>query len=339
MGSEETNRIAKAAASVRRRSRSSLKIMLPTAAALGAGAAVAIGQIPSSNGTITGCYQTVGPGSGGDYRLGTLRVIDPSDTTATDPDAYSCTPGQEQTITWNQQGPPGQQGQQGPPGQQGQQGSPGGQGPPGQQGQQGPQGQQGQQGSPGGQGPAGSKGDTGAPGLNGAILGDTTFSIEAAGKTRLDLKLDGVSGASTAKDAKGDIALKTFAAGAEKPVSNLGSASTGAGAGKVQVQTFEFIKSVDKTSPGLFKDLSTGHVFKTAEVVVFSASGKQATEVASYKLTNVVIKNIFDKGHTEQVTGVFTSLESTIGSGQNKVNTGWNKVQNTGWDLTTSKSG
>ena len=312
MGSEEANRIAKAAASVRRRSRSSLKIMLPTAAALGAGAAVAVGSIPSSDGTITGCYSTVeqgatiGVGEGtSTVPYGSLRVIDPSKSTGTTEvpaDEYMCTPGQETSITWNQKGPQGLQGQQGA------------------------------------LGPQGPKGDTGAPGQNGAILGDTTFSIEAAGKTRLDLKLDGITGAATAKFDNGDITLKTFAAGAEKPVSNLGSASSGAGAGKVQVQTFEFIKSVDKTSPTLFKDLSTGHVFKTAKVVVFSASGKQPTEVASYKLTNVVIKNIFDKGDTEQVTGVFTSLESTIGSGQNKVSTGWNKVQNTGWDLTTQKT-
>jgi type VI secretion system Hcp family effector len=302
MGAEEANRIARAAAAMRRRSRASLKVMLPTAAALGAGAAVAIGAIPGSDGTITGCYQTAGPRAGGDFRLGTLRVIDPTDTTATDPDAYSCTAGQEATIRWNQQGPPGTPG------------------------------------APGAPGAKGDTGDTGAPGANGAILGNTTFSIQSTGKSHLYLKLDGVSGPSSAKDHKGDIALKTFAAGAEAPVTNLSSSGSGAGAGKVQVQTFEIIKSVDKTSPTLFKDLSTGHVLKTAEIDVVSAAGKQPTEVGTYKLTNVVIKNIADKGKTEQVTGVFKSLQSTIGSGNNKVSTGWNKVSNSGWDL-TSKAG
>ena len=193
--------------------------------------------------------------------------------------------------------------------------------------------------APGATGAPGAKGDTGAPGLDGAILGDTTFSIQSGGHTQLFLKLDGVTGGSTAKEAKDAIGLKLFAAGAEKPVSNIGSASTGAGAGKVQVQTFEFIKSIDKTSPGLFRDLSTGHVFKDAAVDVFSTSAKQATEVGAYKLTDVVIKNIAQSGDTERVTGVFKSLESTIGSGNHKVTTGWNKVQNAGWDLTTQKTG
>jgi type VI secretion system secreted protein Hcp len=301
MSSEEANRIAKAAASVRRRSRASLKVMLPTAAALGAGAAVAIGAIPGSNGTITGCYQTVGQATNGeDTPYGTLRIIDPSATTITadsvDPNqAFACNTN-EATITWNQQGPPGQ---------------------------------------PGAPGAKGDKGDPGAPGENGSILGSTTFSIQATGKTHLYLKLDGISGPSSAKDHKGAIALNTFAAGAEKPI---GSQSTGAGAGKVQVQTFEFVKTIDKTSPTLFKDLSTGHVLKDAIIAVVSGAGKEATQVGSYKLTDVVIKNIADKGKTEQVTGVFKSMESTIGSGQAKVSTGWNKVSNSSWDLITSKA-
>ncbi len=56
MGVEEAGRIARAAERMRRSSRVPLKLLLPTAAALGAGAAVAVGSIPGSGGTITGCY-------------------------------------------------------------------------------------------------------------------------------------------------------------------------------------------------------------------------------------------------------------------------------------------
>ena len=49
MGLDERNRIGRAAERARRRSRASLKVLLPTAAALGAGAAVAIGQIHGSD--------------------------------------------------------------------------------------------------------------------------------------------------------------------------------------------------------------------------------------------------------------------------------------------------
>ena len=42
----------------RRRLRMPLKVLLPTVAALGGGAAVAVGSIPDSNGKISGCYAT-----------------------------------------------------------------------------------------------------------------------------------------------------------------------------------------------------------------------------------------------------------------------------------------
>lgn len=119
MSREDANRIARAAERTRRYSRMPLKALVPTAAALGAGAAVAIGQIPGSGGTITACYQNVPAGvNGADNQYGALRVIDPSQTTATDTHVYSCDPSTEQTITWNQTGPTGPQGQtgsQGPP--------------------------------------------------------------------------------------------------------------------------------------------------------------------------------------------------------------------------------
>jgi len=86
------------------------KAVLLVAAALGAGAAVAIGAIPGSNGTITACYNT-NDGATNPYGTpvpyGELRVIDPSLSTSTvevEPDEYSCE-SYEQTITWNQQGP------------------------------------------------------------------------------------------------------------------------------------------------------------------------------------------------------------------------------------------
>ena len=115
-----------------RHSRAPLKIVLPTVAALGAGAAVAVGSIPGSNGTVTGCYQKVSPSDAGPFTpYGTLRLIDPSQSgTATDPNVYSCNTN-EAPITWNQQGPPGLQGSQGPQGPAGAPGAAGAQGPPG----------------------------------------------------------------------------------------------------------------------------------------------------------------------------------------------------------------
>ena len=83
------------------------KLALPAVVVLGAGTAVAIAAIPSSNGVITGCRVTTGA------TPGQLRVID----TEASP-AQACVAG-EATITWNEQGPPGPQGDPGPPGESG----------------------------------------------------------------------------------------------------------------------------------------------------------------------------------------------------------------------------
>jgi type VI secretion system secreted protein Hcp len=113
---EEATGIARAVERVRRSRRKGLKFALPTVAALGAGAAFAVGAIPGSDGTITGCYNT----NTNEGLYGELRVIDPS---AGSPaggfsQVSSCFL-DEKTITWNQSGP---QGPQGPAGQQGAQG-------------------------------------------------------------------------------------------------------------------------------------------------------------------------------------------------------------------------
>jgi type VI secretion system Hcp family effector len=90
-----------------------VKIAVPTVAALGAGTAIAAGAIPGSDGVIHGCYR-----QGGGPNDGSLRVVD---------DPASCAKN-ETAIQWSQQGPKGDQGIQGIQGVKGDQGV---QGPPG----------------------------------------------------------------------------------------------------------------------------------------------------------------------------------------------------------------
>jgi type VI protein secretion system component Hcp len=299
MGVEEAGRIARAAERLRRRSRVPLRLLLllPTAAVLGAGAAVAVGSIPGSDGTITGCYATDTSASPA-VPYGTLRVIDPTatNTPGVDWPINACAPN-ETTITWNQQGPAG---------------------------------------PAGAAGATGARGSAGGAGASGSIVGETTFDVESGHGSRVLLKLDGVSGSVDTKGQTGDIGLDKFAFGAEGTVA---SATTGAGAGKLNVQTFEFVKQIDKTSPTLFRDEVSGKVISKAEVDVFAAGTKgTVSQLASYDLSHLVIKNITHKGSTETVLGVFQSVSSTLGSGQNKVSTGWNQVSNSGWDLTSTKT-
>jgi type VI protein secretion system component Hcp len=103
--------------------RRTLMIAVPTLAALGAGSAFAIAAIPSSDGTINGCYETQTANTATD--VGVLRVI--ASTTECHND--------EKQISWNQQGPTGPQGARGSDGAQGAQGAEGPQGAQGPAGQ------------------------------------------------------------------------------------------------------------------------------------------------------------------------------------------------------------
>src|SRR3954452_12794549 len=93
--------------------RKTLKIALPTVAALGAGAAIAVAAIPDANGTIHGCIERTATGENG--FSGGLRIIDGSNECANS----------ETPLDWNQQGPPGAPGAPGAPGQKGDKGAPG----------------------------------------------------------------------------------------------------------------------------------------------------------------------------------------------------------------------
>jgi type VI secretion system secreted protein Hcp len=120
---------------------------VPTAAALGAGAAIAIGSIPSGGGTITGCYVTnTDVISAYQAAPGELRLIDtsqPATLPSGGPNPQGACLNGEATVTWNQRGP------QGPPGIQGVAGA---------------------------RGPAGT-----------SLVGQTTFGVSGGGKTFLKL--------------------------------------------------------------------------------------------------------------------------------------------------------
>lgn len=309
MSQEEASGLARAAERVRRRSRAPLMVLVPTVAALGAGAAVAAGQIGGSAGTITACYQTVTRSADDDgwpqTPYGTLRVINPdANKPSVDPSVYSCNR-DEATITWNQQGPPG---------------------PTGPTGATGPQGPAGQTGA---QGPAGPMGPVGPAG---------TVQVQAGPSSKVFLKLGDAAGAATQKAQATDIQLDSFSIGPITRSLNIGSGSSGAGAGKVSVATFTVVKAVDATSPALFHDLVAGTVIKQADIVVERVSGKQLVPQADYKLTNVAITGIQESGAsnppTESIAGACQQIQFSVtvpktgGTGTKTVSSGWNLVTN-----------
>jgi type VI secretion system secreted protein Hcp len=294
MSAEEASRIAQAVQRMKR-SKRALQIALPTAAALGAGAAVAVGSIPGSNGTITGCYASTEGAEIIDKDLtyrelpGALRVIDPSlPHTITLPAggppepnlAAVCDPKQETQITWNQKGPAGPQGDIGP------------------------------QGPAGPQGPPGSTGGQGAPGS--PLIGGTTFGINGDGRTFL--KLDGIKGESTDKIHKGEIEIDGFSLSAQGGIQASGG---GGGAGKASIQSFQITKKLDKASPLLFQAVATGKHIKDA-VLSFTrkAGGKEQTYL-KFEFQGILISGVQDGASdkataAEQVSFAFQKCKETF---------------------------
>jgi type VI secretion system secreted protein Hcp len=304
----------------RRRFRAPLKVVLPTVAALGAGTAIAVAQIPGSDGKITGCYVTntlSDPNEG--LPLGTLRVIDPTDTTNTDPNAFSCANG-EATITWNQQGPAGPAG---PAGSAGQAGATGAQGPTG---------------------PSGPQGSTQALNVQSGRGVDVYMAINAG--TDLAGLTHGTGGEtqSITRALGGDrdfhlVQLSSFSLGAENPVS-IGSSSGGAGVGKVKFTGFQVTKQIDTLSPALFLNVASGAHYKTLSIIVYH-HGAGATSVPAfvYEMKLVFLTAIQVAGSSgppvETIHGDAGTLalvaykQSTDGKVSVGGIDGWNRVTNT----------
>ena len=278
----------------------SLKILVPTVAALGAGAAIAVGQIGGSDSTITGCWLTNAGSS--DSPPGSLRVISPTVTGDT-----SCTDG-ETTITWNQEGP------------------------------QGPQGIPGTQGAPGVTGATGPQGPPGTAPVSSIASADITMVLTPTGN--LGQLNPTPVGETTQKNAGGTKAfdLSSFTLDAQNSLA-IGSATAGAGAGKVSFQGFSFTKPLDKYSAQLFQDLASGTRIASVEIIVRKPGDNGMDDpIVQYLLKNVGLTNIHISGEsknaTETIQGAFQAISFVL-YGQNSNGTtpvtstgGWSQVTN-----------
>ncbi len=296
MSQHDASETATHAARRRWHGRGMLKIALPTAAALGAGAAIAVGSIPGSDGSITGCYANkVNEDTPEDVRVddsvleapGALRVINPNGARlplgGPNP-ARECVPG-ESTITWNQSGPAGPQGAVGPAGPQGPAGGPGA---------------------------AGGQGAAGAP-----LVGETDLGVgNAPGQTFL--QIDGIDGGATDKLHKGEILVDSFSLGSQSVGTQ--ASGSGAGAGKV-LQSFTITKALDKASPLLFQGEVTGKHYPQMVLSFERKAGGKGQDYLKFTFQQVFISSIVDgqsskQVPTEQVTFAFGKCtEELVGGG------------------------
>jgi type VI secretion system secreted protein Hcp len=295
----------------------SWKVLVPTVAALGLGlgGAIAAGSVGSGN-TITACYQTPLGAETSEQPPGLLRVIDPSDTTESNPAVSTCTSGEAQ-ITWNEQAATGATGAPGAPGAQGPQGPPG---------------------ATGATGPAG--GVSASSGSNTDVIMELTPSnANLGGLNSIPMGESQVSGLQNQ-----EFNVSSFDLGASAPT-NIASATTGAGAGKVTFQPFTVTKTVDKYSSDLFLDLAAGTHLASAEIIVRKADASgMAVPVAQYLMKLVAITSIHVSGTSKQTTetiqGEYGAIQFVF-YGQKADGTptpvsagGWNQVKNTSTPVT-----
>ena len=134
--------------------------------------------------------------------------------------------------------------------------------------------------------------------------------------------------------------VTSFDLGASSPTLNIGSQSTGAGAGKVTFQPFTVTKTVDRYSSDLFLDLAAGKALASAEIIVRKpdATGT-ATPVAQYLMKDVLLTSVHVSGTanktTETIQGEYASIQFVF-YGQNPNGStapvsagGWSQVKNT----------
>jgi type VI secretion system secreted protein Hcp len=112
------------------------------------------------------------------------------------------------------------------------------------------------------------------------------------------LKIDGIPGESQDSKHKGEIELESFSWGATQ-AGSLGAAG-GVGAGKVQMQDFHFVMTVNKASPKLFLACASGQHLKQATLVARKA-GKAQQEFLVYKFTDVLVSSYQSAGAGESV--------------------------------------
>ncbi|MCE9562691.1 MAG: type VI secretion system tube protein Hcp [Planctomycetes bacterium] len=146
-------------------------------------------------------------------------------------------------------------------------------------------------------------------------------------------------GESTDKKHTGEIELQGFSIGLDNPAS-IGSATTGAGSGKVNFSPLTCTKKVDKSSAVLFQMCAAGDHFATATLTVRKA-GKDALEYIVYTFTEVYISGLNQyvteaKGETaeESLSLSFASVhmkytpQKPDGTGDSPVEGGWDITQN-----------
>jgi type VI secretion system secreted protein Hcp len=131
------------------------------------------------------------------------------------------------------------------------------------------------------------------------------------------LKIMSPDVAGESKDSKhgGEIEIYSFSFGSHN-TTTIGSATGGAGAGKVSFSSFNIMKKTDKTSPLLFQANASGTHYGKCVVTLRKAGGDNPVEYLKYSFGTVFVESIQWSGSTggddtpsESVSFVYGDLQ------------------------------
>jgi type VI secretion system secreted protein Hcp len=153
------------------------------------------------------------------------------------------------------------------------------------------------------------------------------------------LKLDGIKGDSTDAAHPGEIDIESFSWG-ETNATSIGSATSGAGSGKVKFDELSFTTRVSGASPQLALMCASGAHADTAVLTVRKAGGKQedyykitfkTVFLTHYRSVGAPVTDVIPRDEITFVFGEFTieyrpqKKDGTLGPA---VLNGWNQIMN-----------
>jgi type VI secretion system secreted protein Hcp len=155
------------------------------------------------------------------------------------------------------------------------------------------------------------------------------------------LKLDGIQGECKTAGHEGEIELRDWRWGSDQ-VLNIGSQSSGVGAGKIKLRPLVIVKAVDTTSPALFVAEASGRAFLTGHLSVLWSVGANpgAFDYLKLDLKVVAIKSIAlspAEVPVEEIEIEFGSVKMTLipegadGQPHDPVSGGWDAIRNVSW--------
>jgi type VI secretion system secreted protein Hcp len=170
------------------------------------------------------------------------------------------------------------------------------------------------------------------------VFGDGTSSsarragalVAAGGTTSYQLQLIGSPTATPVAQGKDAIEVESFTWGSKNPTT-IGSATGGAGAGKILFNELTITKKVDRASPALFKNEAAGAHYLTAILSVRNAG--ETKPYLTYTMKTVFTTSIDSSGASpevvsEEIKFVFGSVTIEVLEDGLVTQAGWDQVLN-----------